>query len=436
MKNYTLIICLLFLGVGSVSAQQEKGIIGTTNWLNSWTEFRPNNVEYGEPTQILSGNITKNTKLLKKDIYLLLGNVFVTDSTTLTIEPGTVIIGDFKTNGSLTISKGSTIIADGLETDPIIFTSNKSVKKAGDWGGLFILGDAPINKFGNSSSVNFGLKPTSYGHISYGGSNVKSNSGILRYVRIEFAGKRTKEFGYFSALTLAGVGNKTIIENVMVSYCDGNSFNVIGGEVNLNKMVSFRSSSNDYEFNYGTQCNISNSLAIRSPYVSGVNGSRCMYVASYDKKEEVDLTRKGTSVNAENMTLVNISDDLSADIQVGLVKEALFINPDASLNMSKTVISGFNPAVILDNEIAVNSKNLDRIKFTEMYFNNSKGNIFTENNSNNADLENWYGNRAFFNVYSKGADSETFIDSKNSKRPDFRLRINKIIASNDYDNED
>lgn len=422
--------------VGSTFAQQEKGIIGTTNWLNSWTEFKPNNIEYGEPTQILSGNISKNTKLFKKDIYLLLGSVFVTDSTTLSIEPGTVIIGDYKTNGALIISKGSTILAEGLQTDPIVFTSNRSVKKSGDWGGIFILGDAPINKFGNSSAVNFGMNPKSYEHASYGGSNAKSNSGILRYVRIEFAGKRTKEFGYYNALTLAGVGTKTIVENIMVSYCEGNSFNVIGGEVNLTKMVSFRSSSNDYEFNYGTQCNITNSLAIRSPYVSGASGSRCMVIESYDKKEEVDLTKKATVVNAENMTLVNVSEDLFADIKVGLVKEALYIAEDATLNMSKSVVSGFYPAVILDQNIAINSKNLDRIKFSEMYFNNCKGNIFTENNTNNADLENWYGNRAFFNVYSKAADSVTFIDLKNGKKPDFRLRINKIIASNETDPED
>lgn len=80
----------------------------------------------------MSGNITQDTKLTKRDTYLLLGNVFVTDSTTLTIEPGTVIIGDFKTNGSLIISKGSKIMAEGQETDPIIFTSNRSVKKEGD----------------------------------------------------------------------------------------------------------------------------------------------------------------------------------------------------------------------------------------------------------------------------------------------------------------
>jgi hypothetical protein len=431
MKNFTLTLCLTLFMFGSVTAQQEKGIIGYDNWLDSWTEFTPNVIDYGEPTQILSGEIKEDTKLHKKDIYLLLGTVYVTEGATLTIEPGTVIIGDYKTTGSLVVSSGSRIFANGLETDPIIFTSNRGVKKQGDWGGIFILGDAPINKFGNESALNYGLRPASFDHISYGGENTKSDSGILKYVRIEYAGKRTKEFGFYNALTLAGVGNETTVENVMVSYCYGNSFNIIGGEVTLDKMISFRSSSNDYEFNFGTEAKITNSLAIRSPYVSGANGSKCMYISSYDEIDEVDLTKKTTSVVAENLTLVNISDDLDSAIQLGLVKEAVFVGPDVSVSLNKTVISGFNPAVILDNRIKVNSENLERIKLSEMYFNNCNGNIFIKNDANNDDLENWYGNSSFKNVYSKGADSETFIDLKNTKHPDFRLRINKIIASND-----
>ena len=69
------------------------------------------------------------------------------------------------------------------------------------------------------------------------------------------------------------------------------------------------------------------------------------------------------------------------------------------------------------------------MRFTNMYFNNCKGNIFSENIPNNEDLENWYGNSAFDNVYSNGSDFETFIDVKSLDNPDFRLRINKIIAN-------
>ncbi len=431
MKKITQITLLFLLVYSNVFAQQEKGIIGYDNWLNPWTEFTPNKIDYGKPTQILSGNITRDTKLYKGDIYMLLGDVFVTDSTTLTIEPGTIIIGDFATKGSLTISNGSKIIANGTHTDPIVFTSGRSLKKPGDWGGLFILGDAPTNKFGNEDALNYGLESTTSKSINYGGNNIDSYSGILKHVRIEFAGKRTKEYGYFNGLTLAGVGQQTIIENIMVSYCEGNSFNILGGNVNLEKLVSYKSSINDYKFNSGAQCKISNSLAIRSPYASGSEVSRCINAIAYDKKEDVDFSKKQTSIKAENLTLVNISDDLNYDIKIGLVNEAIYIGEHVSFTIDKSVISGFNPAVILDNKIKINSENLEKIDFTRTYFNNCKGNIYIKNNSNNEDLENWYGNRAFNNVYSKGPDSETFIDLKNSKRPDFRLRINRIFASND-----
>jgi len=430
MKNFTQMIVVFLFVFGNIFAQQEKGIIGVSNWLHNWTEFKPTQEDYGEPSQILSGNISEDTKLSKRYIYLLLGNVFVTNNATLTIEPGTVIIGDYETKASLTISRGAAIIADGLETDPIIFTSNRSIKREGDWGGLVILGDAPTNKF-NGSVASFypQLTSTSYGNTNYGGANANSNSGILRYVRIEYAGKRIGRGNYFNGLLLAGVGKETILENIMVSFSAGNSFEILGGEVNLIKAVSYRASSNDFKFNFGTQCKLENSLAVRSPYTSGSSGSRCMQILSYDKREEVDFTKSGTSVVAKNLTLLNQSEDLKSDIEKDLVQEALFVGQNTSIDMNKSVISGFNPAVILEDKIAVNQENLEKIKFTDMLFNNCNGNIFVENNSNNEDLEDWYGNLSFLNVYSKSNDSETFIDIKNERRPDFRLRINRIIAT-------
>ncbi|WP_353778040.1 hypothetical protein [Winogradskyella sp. 3972H.M.0a.05] len=431
MKNFTLIALVSLLFSGLVSGQQEKGITGYENWLKPWTEFKPNKVDYGTPTEIISGNITEDTKLYKKHTYLLLGDVYVTDSTTLIIEPGTVIMGDFKTKGALIVSKDSKIIAKGTSTDPIIFTSSNSVKKPGDWGGLFILGDAPISNLSDEASLNHGLIPPATKNISYGGNNQDSDSGILRYVRIEYAGKRTKLYGYFNGLTLAGVGYQTVIDNVMVSFCKGTSFNVLGGNVVLDRLVSYKSSIHDYEFNYGVQCNITNSLAVKSPYVSGSTASKSMNILAYNLKEEIDLSKPQTNIWAENLTLLNVSNDLENDIKVGLVNEAIFIGENTFLSMNKSVVSGFNPAVILDEKIKLNSANLEDIRFTKMYFNNCNGNIFKKGFSNNDDLENWYGSYSFSNVYSKGPDSETFIDSGNSRYPDFRLRINKIIAAND-----
>ncbi|MEL6812635.1 MAG: hypothetical protein AAFP76_15000 [Bacteroidota bacterium] len=427
-KNYSLLILLLLFLYSSLLAQQEKGIYGNENWLSIWTEFDSGAEEYPEPTQILSGIISSDLQLSKKETYLLLGDVFVTDSTTLSIEAGTVILADYKSKASLVISDGSKIMAEGTQTDPIIFSSNRGVRKKGDWGGIFILGNAPVNKAGNRWNLDHGLKVPLSGIMSYGGENSESNSGVLKYVRIEYGGKKTKEYGNLNGLTLAGVGNETIVENVMVSYCEGNSFYILGGNTILSQLVSYKSKKHDLLFNYGAQSLLTNSLVVKSPYHTSSSAASGIYLASYNEKNEVDPSKKGTYLVAENLTLLVLSKNLEADTKVGLVHEAMYVQPGTSFSLDKSVFSGFNPAVNLNNKIFINDENLQNMRFTNMYFNNCKGNIFSENVPNNEDLENWYGNSAFNNVYSFGSDSETFIDVKNLSDPDFRLRINKIIA--------
>lgn len=426
MKKVFSIKWLFLLFFVATNAQQEKGIVGSTNWLNDWTEFKPGKLEYRETNQILFGNITTNTTLYKKNTYLLQGNVYIKNNAVLTIEPGTIIKGDFDTKGALVITKGATIIADGKETDPIIFTSSKSQKKAGDWGGVIVLGDAPINKFGGSGSLKQNLDVA---QTIYGGTNVQSNSGIMRFVRIEYAGCKVKGADEFNALTLAGVGNKTILKNIMCSFSGDDSFEILGGDLSLSKLVSLKSNDDDFVFNQGTQCRIENSIAIRSSYVSSTSRSRCIEVMSYEKKEEADFSKKFTNVTATNLTLVNASPNLSADIANGLVKEAVFIANNALFSLKKTIISGFNPAVIFDKDIALNDINLRKIKLEELYFNNCTGNIFSEENANNEDLEDWYGNLSFSNLYAESKNEETFIDLNNLKIPDYRLKIAKIKAT-------
>lgn len=427
MKNLVLIIWVFLSVVCNVNAQQEKGIIGSSNWLNNWTEFKPNKSDYGEATQILAGNIAENTKLVKKNVYIIQGNVYVTNNAVLTIEPGTIIFGDSESKGTLIITKGAQLIAEGLETDPIVFTSNKSLKKAGDWGGIVMLGDAPINKFGSYSSVNYDdLDPAL---TTYGGSNPASSSGVLKFVRIEYAGKKARGFENFNALLLGGIGNKTILENIMVSFAAGDSFEVLGGEPVMAKMVSYKSNGIDFKFTLGAQVKIDNSLAVRSSYLTSSSGSRCLDISSYAKKEEVDFTKKQTLVTATNLTLVNDSENIDGDIKAGLIKEAVYVSENSSLVLRKSVISGFNPAVVLDNKIEINDKNLKKIRIEEMYLNFCNGNIFTEGSDNNEDLEGYYGNSVFFNLYSKTSNLETFNDFANPKRPDYRLALSKFTAS-------
>jgi hypothetical protein len=228
---------------------------------------------------------------------------------------------------------------------------------------------------------------------------------------------------------LGGIGNKTILENIMVSYAAGDSFEVLGGEPVMTKMISYKSSGIDFKFTYGAQAKIDNSLVVRSSYLTNSTGSRCLDVSSYVKKEEVDFTKKQTLVTATNLTLLNDSENIDADIKAGLIKEGVYVSENSSLVLRKSVISGFNPAVVLDNRIEINDKNLKKIRIEEMYINFCKGNIYSEGIDNNEDLEGYYGNSVFFNLHSNTTNLETFNDFANPKRPDFRLALSKFTAS-------
>lgn len=425
MKNlFNLKWMALFVAIAT-NAQQEKGINGSTNWLNNWTEFRPAKTEYNEATEILYGKITANKTLQKRNTYLLQGPVYVTAGVTLTIEAGTVIKGDSETNGALIVAKGGRIEANGTETDPIVFTSNKPVKKAGDWGGIVVLGDAPINKYGGSAGVNYELDPS---QTIYGGANPMANSGVLRFLRIEFAGKKIKGFKDYNALTLGGVGNKTIIENVMTSFSAGNSVEVLGGDVVMKNMVTLRAAGDDFRFTQGAQAKLDNSLAVRHSLYSGSTRARCLNVNSYDKKEEADFSKPTTNVVATNCSLVNNTDSFDQDLASGLVKEGIYVGANAGLTIKRSVISGFAPAVILDKEIKPEAGGLKKIGITEVFFNNCKGNIFIAESSNNDDLEDYYGTPGFFNLYEKTPNTELFISSNETKSPDFRVKVGKFTA--------
>ncbi|NUM72648.1 MAG: T9SS C-terminal target domain-containing protein, partial [Ignavibacteriaceae bacterium] len=160
---------------------------------------------------VLEGNITTNTTLTASNNYLLRGFVRVDSNVTLTIQPGTRIYGENATQGTLIIKPGGKLIADGTVNAPIVMTSEftkpGSSRPAtyGDWGGLIILGNAPINVPGGRAAIE---GPGD----SYGGTNPDDNSGILRYVRVEFPGIAFSANNEINGVTFGGVGRGTTVE--------------------------------------------------------------------------------------------------------------------------------------------------------------------------------------------------------------------------------
>jgi hypothetical protein len=154
-----------------------------------------------ESVVILSGEL--NTMTLTKDKkYLIQGQTFVRAGKVLTIQAGTIIKGDKATKGTLVIDKGGRIEAKGTANEPIVMTSNLPAgsRDRGDWGGLVILGNAPVNQTDPSIE---GITPA----VVFGGTVANDNSGTLEYVRVEYAGIELTPNNETNSITLGAVGN-------------------------------------------------------------------------------------------------------------------------------------------------------------------------------------------------------------------------------------
>lgn len=210
---------------------------------------------------VISGTIS-SSRFYAKGKYVLKGYVYVTEGATLTFEAGSVIQSDITEKGALIIERGARLIADGKATSPIVFTSGKPIgqRAPGDWGGIILLGKAPTNR-----PLDPG--PTIEGGVGrkYGGTDPNDESGILRYVRIEYAGIAAEPGSEINGLTLGGVGAGTIIENVQVSFGNDDAFEFFGGTVNAKNLIAFATADDDFDFDFGYTGKIQFGVSLRKP---------------------------------------------------------------------------------------------------------------------------------------------------------------------------
>jgi hypothetical protein len=235
----------------------------------------------------LSGNITSTTTLTSDKEWVLKGYVYVTDGAKLIIQPGTIIKSNISEKGALCIERGAQIVAEGTAAKPIVFTSGRAVgeRTPGDWGGIVILGRAKTNRTS---------EPTIEGGIgrAYGGTNDLDNSGILKYVRIEYAGIAAMPNSEINALTLGAVGSGTIIENVQTIYANDDAFEFFGGTVNAKNLYAYGTADDDFDFDFGYRGKVSYSVSKRDP----------QFVDNGDAGNGVECDNDGTGSTAEPFT--------------------------------------------------------------------------------------------------------------------------------------
>jgi len=211
---------------------------------------------------------------LPKGKYTLKGYVYVNNRATIRFAAGSVIVSDTIQKGALIIEKNSRLYAEGNAVEPIIFTSGKApgARKPGDWGGIVLLGNAPTNR-STTPIIEGGI------NSEYGGSVVGDNSGILKYVRIEYAGIAADPNSEINGLTCGGVGSGTILENIQVSYGNDDAFEFFGGTVNPKNIIAFATADDDFDFDFGFVGRLQFGISLRDPlFVDGGdagNGIEC-----------------------------------------------------------------------------------------------------------------------------------------------------------------
>lgn len=213
----------------------------------------------GDPTKPIvsfEGDVTADKTLSNANRYLMKGLVKVKAGVTLTIDKGTYIMGDNATKAILLVEPGAKLIAEGTADEPIVFTSQapENLRRAGDWGGIVVLGKAPVNFAGGFGNIE-GILSTASGTTYGGGTSPDANddSGILRYLRIEYAGVILSPDNEVNGLTFAGVGKGTKVDHIMVRHALDDCFEFFGGTVDAHHLICQYNQDDGFDFDNGYQ---------------------------------------------------------------------------------------------------------------------------------------------------------------------------------------
>lgn len=224
----------------------------------------------------VTGILSIDTQWTADTTYILDQQVTVASGVTLSIEAGTIIKalpGEAPQVSMLVVAKGGKINAQGTAEEPIIFTSindNIDVKNGvnsalskddmGLWGGIIILGDAPISLSSDEKSTFYmGLDPNTSGSY-YGGDNTNDNSGIMEYVSIRHGGIFIGTGNESNGLTLCGVGSQTVINHIEIFANQDDGIEFFGGTVNVNNIIVHGSGDDGIDIDEGYTGTISNFL--------------------------------------------------------------------------------------------------------------------------------------------------------------------------------
>ncbi len=282
----------------------------------------------------IGGTLSEDLTLVTGVTYNLTGALIVPEGITLTIDPGVVIRATIGADVYVAVMQGGTIMAEGTSTNPIVFTSDSATPNAGDWGGLIILGRAPINSVSGGDATS----TSEIGGLPYGGSIADDNSGILRYVRVEYSGGAADASSENNGFSFYGVGNGTTIEFIQAFEGRDDGIEFFGGTVNASFISVIGAQDDSVDWTEG--------------YTGSLTNVYIEHRQSHDKGIEADgfNTDIGNNSNplfwsAPSITNLTINGNGSTN-----ENEAIRLRAGTRALFNNVLISGFAEAFDLDSD--------------------------------------------------------------------------------------
>jgi len=327
----------------------------------------------------------------------------------LTIDAGTVIYGAEGTpGGGLIVHRGSQIIAEGTATAPIVFTSALApgaTRGPGKWAGLVICGKATNNVQTSNSTGLKGVEELegSYGGFHGGGddSDDEDNSGILKYVRVEFAGYPINPNQEINGITFGSVGSGTTVDYVQVSYSNDDSFEWFGGTVNASHLIAYKTVDDDFDTDNGFSGQVQFGLAIREPQYADQSGSNGF---ESDNNSGGLADEPFTDATFSNMTIIGGKEAQNTTIDINFQNVAQ-IRRNSKQDIINSFFTAFPNGIFIDNALGTPGASL----------NAANGDLVIKNNIL-AGVEAWGGN--FFGSAASAEEQDVLgLDEAGANHP-------------------
>jgi hypothetical protein len=376
--------------VGALSTNQEN------DWTVGWTNFDPINTIYPNPTDTttLNGMLSSlpipgekninsgNTLTLDPSkVYYLKGLIVVRNGGSLVIPAGTIIRGAAdlssspKNYASIIVERGGQIEITGTVNKPVVITSAHvpGDRHHGDWGGLLIAGRSRHNLLNGTDNNNVQME--GFNNISFdpdlarfGGTDVEDNSGVISYLRLEFAGEAFETNKEINALTFGAVGSETVVHHVQSSYSGDDSFEWFGGTVNSKYLIAWKGTDDDFDTDNGYSglsqfgIGVKDSAFYDPTYLLPSGGSTSEGFESDNEATGTANVRPYTDGVFSNYTMIGPVPVGSNYSSMNSVTKAAFrrgarIRRNSSLRIVNSIFMGYRNFLMIDGDSCVRNTN-------------------------------------------------------------------------------